>query len=75
MNLTTGSLQMSSFGWDEKSKREELFHRFGRLIVATVSQVQDEETLRKVIGFCSFRFDREEDIQGALEDIVYWYVF
>ncbi|CDO76639.1 hypothetical protein BN946_scf184868.g53 [Trametes cinnabarina] len=60
----------SSFGWDPKKKKKELFHRNARFILlyACESDPQNGEAPTPIAAFSTFRFERD---QG--EDVLYCY--
>ncbi|KZS93090.1 acyl-CoA N-acyltransferase [Sistotremastrum niveocremeum HHB9708] len=62
----SGLLRTSSFGWNVQEKEEEVFHPDGRLMVLFLDS-HEPENRGRVAGFCSFRFEQDED------DIIYCY--
>ncbi|KAG8940531.1 Peptidyl-prolyl cis-trans isomerase cyp8 [Tulasnella sp. 424] len=59
----------SSYGWDPRSKKKELFHAESRFIL-----VHQTEAPGLVIAYTMFRFDDEETMEdGVMEPVVYCY--
>ncbi|KAG9015653.1 hypothetical protein FRB90_004606 [Tulasnella sp. 427] len=59
----------SSFGWDTRSKRKELFHADARFIL-----VRKAETPKPVIAYTVFRFEQEGTVDDDVMDpVVYCY--
>ncbi|KAH7104575.1 acyl-CoA N-acyltransferase [Auriculariales sp. MPI-PUGE-AT-0066] len=70
----------SSFGWNPKEKKAELFHDDARYIIATrlTESSESAPTTRSgkagaLAGYVGFRFDTEETISGDLEPVMYCY--
>lgn len=61
----------SSFGWDPKEKKEELFHKDARYIIAHIVAQDDSPPVLTAYG--SFRFDMEEMMSGDEEPVLYCY--
>lgn len=60
----------SSYGWDPRSKKKELFHAESRFIL-----VHQTEAPGLLIAYTMFRFDDEETMEdGVMEPVVYWSV-
>ncbi|KIO20892.1 hypothetical protein M407DRAFT_132662 [Tulasnella calospora MUT 4182] len=59
----------SSFGWDPRSKKKELFHTDSRFIL-----VRQTEAPRTLVAYTMFRFDHEETMEdGIMDPVVYCY--
>lgn len=59
----------SSYGWDPRSKKKELFHAESRFIL-----VHQTEAPGLLIAYTMFRFDDEETMEdGVMEPVVYCY--
>ncbi|KAI0375363.1 acyl-CoA N-acyltransferase [Pilatotrama ljubarskyi] len=59
-------VEPSSFGWNPKVKKKELFHRNARFIL--VSDPENGEDQAPIAAFSTFRFEREQR-----EDVLYCY--
>ncbi|KAG1826006.1 acyl-CoA N-acyltransferase [Suillus subaureus] len=53
----------SSFGWNPRSKKEEMFHSHARLVLCSESIPSEF----RIVAYTIFRFERE-----AKQDVVYW---
>jgi hypothetical protein len=68
------SYTTSSFGWDPRAKKEEMFHSHARLVLC---ERCDDAPLgsesispeSRIVAYTIFRFERE-----AKQDVVYWWV-
>ncbi|KAG2061908.1 acyl-CoA N-acyltransferase [Suillus hirtellus] len=63
----------SSFGWDPRSKKEEMFHPHARLVLCerrddTPSGSESNSSESRIVAYTIFRFERE-----AKQDMVYCY--
>ncbi|KAG2044777.1 acyl-CoA N-acyltransferase [Suillus americanus] len=63
----------SSFGWDPRSKKEEMFHSHARLVLCercddTPSGSESIPSESRIVAYTIFRFERE-----AKQDVVYCY--
>ncbi|KAG2366601.1 acyl-CoA N-acyltransferase [Suillus spraguei] len=63
----------SSFGWDPRSKKEEMFHSHARLVLCerhddTASGSEPVPSESRIVAYTIFRFERE-----AKQDVVYCY--
>ncbi|KIK40623.1 hypothetical protein CY34DRAFT_258742 [Suillus luteus UH-Slu-Lm8-n1] len=63
----------SSFGWDPRSKKEEMFHSHARLVLCercddTPSGSESFPSESRIVAYTIFRFERE-----AKQDVVYCY--
>jgi GNAT superfamily N-acetyltransferase len=68
------SYTTSSFGWDPRSKKEEMFHSHARLVLCercddTPSGSESILSESRIVAYTIFRFERE-----AKQDVVYWWV-
>jgi hypothetical protein len=68
------SYTTSSFGWDPRSKKEEMFHPHARLVLCerrddTPSGSESIPSESRIVAYTIFRFERE-----AKQDVVYWWV-
>ena len=70
-------------GWNPSEKRKELFHKRSRFIIARkplepgdVDQelASEPQTTTPLAAFGMFRFDTEQDEEGADEEVIYWSV-
>jgi hypothetical protein len=66
------SYSTSSFGWDPRSKKEEMFHPRARLVLcercddaSSTSELHPSES--RMVAYTIFRFERE-----AKHNVVYW---
>ncbi|KAG1833876.1 acyl-CoA N-acyltransferase [Suillus variegatus] len=76
-NIFESNMQLfyttSSFGWDPRSKKEEMFHPHARLVLCerrddTPSGSESIPSESRIVAYTIFRFERE-----AKQDVVYCY--
>lgn len=70
-------------GWNPSEKRKELFDKRSRFITARKSLepgdvdqdlAPEPQTTTPLAAFGMFRFDTEQDEEGADEEVIYWSV-
>ena len=70
-------------GWNPSEKRKELFDKRSRFIIARnplepgdmdQESAPELQTTTPLAAFGTFRFDTEQDEEGADEEVIYWSV-